>query len=1202
MVKRPPPQRSIDTTQYNASLYKQMYGQAPEGKVTLPVSPLDHTDYSSVENFNDKQKLEFLKRPDFDPTKLKDPTMQLSAQMYRWSQIVKNIDAGKFSDKEKAIILDQAYGRMIAPALARTGQDPNAFYPVWKSQAFERGRDFNIDMQYQNNILQGNLNGIAGLLQDGMQIGKKLVNFMGAVVSPVKPITDESWDKQLKYTAAHVNNPVGFFDQLQAVADTTSPKVAKLRSALQAQSDKVEFYQALRPNRSFTSKATSMAVESAPFAAAALMPEGITAESAGALDVLIGSSKAGRLASGFLENAASGFVYGALTTKENDLKQAYKEALTWGVGGTVLHIGGMSVAWLGGKLLDKGSSMFADAMAKRANMEKLVEEGRTEASPEEVSKESEVARSELIATHGLAGARASDNAAANHILTMEKSGMSDDEIRAYEINLLKNGTPADRHMLDSVFRIRTAMGSTNLSNMGQEEKANLFSRLMALDGNAAGRMTKNVAVLQEALRQRFMGMDPKTLNKNVMGFLMQQVLPQMKADAKPEEIIKAAQAKWADYMVEAGKYAEDQLLNDPFKDAKKAVSRRNQSEKEAASAVGVTTRTRRTVNKRGEPAVSFSVSPQWKVYAKNAVKKAGKAWDSAGIKEWLDGLDDSDFATDLYSFFMPKFLRDAQMHFEPGSTTGGKDYSNLFAFMYNFREQMPKEYAEMLDEKLGDTPKFQRFYEEIRNNPNLTAAQKKQAQMSMNRQHALVAWNHMDNLLGSGRFPKESNYFRSTDTDMNNPTVWMNELFEERVQKETDTINKMYGKDTPENKAAKGILKVFFKERRQAHQAGEQVKVRLSNEAIAQILRQGSKGKKGAGGLEHRVRQEFGAGLEDALQSTELINTAKIPITPAEEAAKKAYSKAYHEANDAKTAASEERKKAFQAYLDFKSSVFKQTGKWPQDEDNPLYKGYLDAKDKDEAAGSTFINIQFPTEPQLRAGKDLWQRDAEDKSTLGGAVRKDKHGKVTVWLGTRLMDSFYRAVDPYSAGGTKVLRGQSIGHDDSQIVLRNLQSRLKNKPDDQRDLIALVTKAFHNAGPEGINLVQLQPSIRATIGTYKEEWTHAWQRVMAPGKDITQLFPDHVFDKLFNEIPAPMQNYLNQNYGGKPAFIHVLEASAKVICKKPELHGLTQNEAIDYAWKFFEEVHNHYGSEAFEHLSTAYGSIESLRKMYADLK
>lgn len=1200
MIKKPPPQRSIDTTAYNRDLYKQMYGQTPGTSVTLPVAPYDHTDYSSVDKYNDKQILEFLKRPDFDPSKLKNPIHQLSAQMYRWSQIVKNVDSGKYTDEQKAIILDQAYARMIGPALARTGQDPNKFLPVWRAQAWERGRNWNIDIQYQNNILQGNLSGIAGLAVDALQVGKNLTNFFGALVSPPKPITDESWDKQLKYTAANVNNPVGFFDQLQAVADTTSPKIAKLRAALQKQSDKVEFFQALSPNRSYTSKATSLAVEAVPFAAAsALMPEGLTAEGVGSLDVLIGTSRAGRLAAGFLENAASGFVYGTLTSKEDDRAKAFRDAASWAVAGTVLHIGGMSVLWLGGKLVSVGTKAAADALAKHANMGKLIEEGRTEASPEEVEHESEVGRSELISGYGMAGARSADNAAAAHILRMEQSGMSDEEIKQFEINLLKNGTPADRQMLDSAFRIRSAMVSDTLGTATREQKSNILARLTALNGKAAGKLTKNVAVLQEVLKQRFMSMDPKKLDKNVLSYLMQQVAPTLGPNAKPEDVAKAAQELWAKHVVEATKYAEEQLQNDPFKEAKKAVSRRNQAEKEQAKAVGVVTRTRRTVNKKGEPGVSYSVNPAWMVYAKNAVKQSGKKWNSADIKDWLKDLDVSDFATDLYTFFMPQFLRDAGMHFEPGSTTGGKDHSNLFAFMYNFREHMPKEYAERLDEELGDSPKFTRFYDEIKNNPSMPDAQKKSAQMDLNREHALIAWNHMDNLLGSGRFPKEYNYFRSTDTDMNNPTVWMRNLFEERVQKEVDVINKMYAKNTPANQNAKNILKVFFQQRREAYNAGKQADVKLTNEAISTIIREASEGKRGTKNLAFRVEKEINESIGTRLHSIELTSVDKFPTTAEEEEAKKLYADNYIKAEQEKLAASEARKKAFQAYIEFRTAVIMQTNKIPPDEFNPMYAVHQEAIKRDEKAGRDFVEAQFPSDTKALLGKKIWERDVQDVGKLGGAVRKDKDGRVTIWLGHRLMDAYNKAVNTanYMRGGT--VWGENVGHDSRNWTNSRIKIFLSGNRKEQDALIHLFEKGFNNAGPGGVNVVKLQPSIRATIHTSVEERTHDWQRVLAGG-DILKLFDKDTFDKLHAMIPKGMQDFLNKNYPGRKPEEHVIEASAKAICKKPEMHGMTQDEAIDFVWSFFEEIHKKYGKSAFDKLTTGYRVMKDLKGFYED--
>jgi hypothetical protein len=178
-------------------------------------------------------------------------------------------------------------------------------------------------------------------------------------------------------------------------------------------------------------------------------------------------------------------------------------------------------------------------------------------------------------------------------------------------------------------------------------------------------------------------------------------------------------------------------------------------------------------------------------------------------------------------------LKAGNIKFESGKTAEGPDHSNLFAFAWNYRDSMPKEYATRLEELYADAPKMSRFFQQT--------PKKDQAQLM--RRISLAMWNHVDNFLGSGRFPRESNIFRSTQSDLMNPTVWQKELFDERVAAEQKIIDKMYAKDTPENRRASQTMKALFLARKRAFRAGDQEALRETSSAVAAQIVNDSKGK-----------------------------------------------------------------------------------------------------------------------------------------------------------------------------------------------------------------------------------------------------------------------------------------------------------------------------------------------------------------------
>lgn len=840
MLSVPPPNKVVpDASNRNRALFDMMHRGVVSTSATT--KPADKTDYSSVQAMDYDQKVQFLKRPDYNPFQLKDPYDFLNAQMYRWQNIAKNVQAGKYTEDEKKKIADQAYERMIMPYYKATGQTPVS-KSMWMQEAYKSGANFNLDDRYKNPYSRGVMHGAYTLGSDFLRAVDTFHNIVGAIVSPPKPITDETWHHSLLKTKDNTS-PTGFWDQVREMASDSVVDKFKNKylpslssKALNHNADKLQFLQDLRPNKGFVDRASSMAVEAAPFIATNLLaPEVGGPEDIGLISRFVGKKLAGRITLGALEAGRDGAIYGALTRPYKDKGMAFEDAISWSVGSAVLHLGGSSLVAVGKKVFSSGEKGFSEALSHLSKKGKMIDAGQEEMRPEEVAEVSEAGVAENIAKYGMAGQRAIDNSAAEHILKMESSGMNPEQIMDHERNMLMNGSDADRVMLDSVTRIRSTLGEGKLGELPFEKKADLLARLQGIAANASGKMTKHVETLQAALKQRFTSLSPEKLDQNIQKHILQEVLPSLPKDASPQMIQKAVQDKWGEMVVQAGTWAEEELMKDPFGEAKNAEVARKKATKQLSSPgpVGTVSRTKRWTNTKGEPGVSFSISPAWKVYAKNAVEKSGKQWDSQGIKEWLQDLSDDDFAADLHAYFMPSFLKNAGLYFEHGSVTGGVDHTNLYAFMYNYKNQMPKEYAARLEEEYMHSPKMAHFFDQV----------PKQQQPQLMRHISLAMWNHIDNLLGSGRFPKERNAFRSTQSDLRNPTEWQKDLFSEREDQERKIISKMYDSTKPAGKAALNTLKVLFAERREAFKADEQAKMRMLSRGITDRIIEDSKGK-----------------------------------------------------------------------------------------------------------------------------------------------------------------------------------------------------------------------------------------------------------------------------------------------------------------------------------------------------------------------
>jgi len=77
---------------------------------------------------------------------------------------------------------------------------------------------------------------------------------------------------------------------------------------------------------------------------------------------------------------------------------------------------------------------------------------------------------------------------------------------------------------------------------------------------------------------------------------------------------------------------------------------------------------------------------------------------------------------------------------------------------------MPKEFGQELEQRFIDTLKVQKYMKG-------RAATEPQLMY-----YARAIYNHVDNFLGSGRWPKEVNIFRSSQANMWKPTKWQRQL------------------------------------------------------------------------------------------------------------------------------------------------------------------------------------------------------------------------------------------------------------------------------------------------------------------------------------------------------------------------------------------------------------------------------------------
>ena len=100
--------------------------------------------------------------------------------------------------------------------------------------------------------------------------------------------------------------------------------------------------------------------------------------------------------------------------------------------------------------------------------------------------------------------------------------------------------------------------------------------------------------------------------------------------------------------------------------------------------------------------------------------------------------------------------------------------------MSNYANQMPKEFQDALKDKLIDTMKVQKYM-----------SGRTPTELQLNY-YAKSMHNHMDNFLGSGRWPEEHNIFRSSNEQLMKTTKFQRELLVEKTLQEQKNLKEMF--------------------------------------------------------------------------------------------------------------------------------------------------------------------------------------------------------------------------------------------------------------------------------------------------------------------------------------------------------------------------------------------------------------------------
>lgn len=813
------------------------------GLPDAPVQPHKNNIYDSIHNLEQHQKVEALKNNNLDPTQIQGPYDGLAHAFHLWKTVAAKAQKNpNISFTEQRKIADNFYDGLLAPIYTEAKLSPLS-RELWQKQAYGQALNYNIEDAYGNSWLQslrhGWNSGLAATARGALQLS----NILGNTVDDAVTLWKNRGEAAKLAVPSGVQGKAAWYYTLADLhnkINTTPHTPPELGNAVTRgafiQSQNREFWADAIPARdgflNWTTDFTVEQVAQAPvFAAFVLGGEATGAIGGDTLTARLTATPAGRHAMGYLLAGSEGLAYGAAVHKQNDPGEMYRDAIGFATMHGLFDVGGMGLK----KLIDLFPSDSKEFAAMKARQDQLMIRlhGTKEYNPVEKYDLHKTETANNIAVVGIPGQVAIHADALAHVA--ETESMSPKERVEFEKKLLEEDPARWAPVISASKFVRNYVPSGKSINELSEEESNFMKeKLQTLTLDAASEMNtrvkgmdeENIAAAQKNLKQ------PSA--KHTLDYYVTQVkkelakTPGAEALVGNEAIMQAAQKAYAKDLQAAAEHAEREA-GQPKVTKAQNVGKRVKKTK-LSDAVTLKTRTRETAAGR-----YVFVSPEYKVqFAKHV--KAAKAM-GMDLKEWFKDLSDEDFEKDLSSFFYPKSLRAAKIFFEHQNTREGMQNPNFLAFMYNYSDKMPKEFADELKERLISTMKVQKYM----NNRRATESQLDYFAKAM--------YNHVDNFLGSGRWPEEHNIFRSSNENMFHTTQWQRELLIEKMVEETNILKDAFSGEPKALNTAMSAYKALSQARmaefnKASIARDSQTVIRSLDDQIADLLTQTKKYKR----------------------------------------------------------------------------------------------------------------------------------------------------------------------------------------------------------------------------------------------------------------------------------------------------------------------------------------------------------------------
>lgn len=754
-------------------------------------------------------KLEKLKDLSLNPFLIPDPYDASMNVMQRWKHIASSAQAQAATPEQRQKVASNFYDKQIGPVYAAMSQKFHSPLPDkqnWMDNAYTSALKWDMDSAYESHWRSGLYEGFKGfenLARTGITILGGLLN-----ADTAQAMAQASEGESINKKQAQIQQE-GAFRTMQEDADAlpfTHHTIQSLKRASSADA----FWHDINPDTTWGEKARSFAAENLMQLPLYLATGGVTSslveDSAVPLTKLLSSSKAGMLASKLLLNGTEGAMYGYTMADDADKnREMISGGITQAILGSIFHVRGEKL-----KLSEAVTPERAAQLDDLALKAEAAKKGWTKADSVAMSREAE----EAMKNSSLAGGRkyltTVLDRAFKHIKDTE--GMQGKQLRDTISALHESDAAKWKQPLIIAQWIRTLMPEgKKFSELSTEEKSFLRERLLE--------RIKSSDTLVQA--------HGPEVDKRIEQVAQSPVGKKVVADVGPQAYALQNKA--------AAEASAQEIKKKPIDEALDIAEKRGEQVKINGDPGQLKTRTKYK-GAGANRSVSYSVERQWLSHAKKEAKEAGFGLD---LKKWLDGLSHEDFVQDAYDFFYPQSLKDIGMdHVESSNVKNiGKENPNFLAFMYNFRDRMPKVFADRLRDEFLDTEKVQQWIgTRTLDEPQLV-------------RYAEGMKAHMDELLTTEKFKNANvkgevgNVYRSTYESPDEPTEHQLELHEEVIEKERELIAGMF-KGRPEGlKQAMTSYNLLAAARFDAFESGQQ-KVRMGlHDDIDKLLVKLSKGK-----------------------------------------------------------------------------------------------------------------------------------------------------------------------------------------------------------------------------------------------------------------------------------------------------------------------------------------------------------------------